>query len=146
MGLAGCLVPVLPGIPLQLVTLVVWAALRNDSWAWFGLGLAVILALIGTLAKYLLPGRRLKAQGVSAGTLRWGALGALVGFFVVPVLGLILGFIAAVFLAEYQRGGSVTRAWDATRKALIASGWSTLIEYVTGVAIMATWMGIQLAS
>ena len=54
-------------------------------------------------------------------------LGAFAGFFVVPVVGLVLGFVAGVYAAERRRVG-VEAAWPSTLAALRAVGLCILIE------------------
>nr|WP_284290737.1 DUF456 family protein [Angustibacter aerolatus] len=52
------------------------------------------------MVKYVLPGRRLKDAGVPWWTTLAGVALGVVGFFVVPVVGLLLGFVLGVYLAE----------------------------------------------
>jgi uncharacterized protein YqgC (DUF456 family) len=63
----------------------------------------------------------------------------LVGFFVVPVVGLLLGFVLGVYLAERGRLGQHQAAWTSTVVALKAAGVSMLIELLTGLLMAATW-------
>ncbi len=64
----------------------------------------------------------------------------IVGFFVIPVIGLVLGFVLGVFLAERVRLGSTEAAWSSTREALAAVGWSILIELGAGLLATAAWI------
>jgi hypothetical protein len=91
------------------------------------------------VVKYLVPGRRLKEAGVPASTQWIGAALGVVGFFVVPVVGLFLGFVLGIYLAEVRRLG-VQAAWPSTRHALGAVGLSILIELVAGVAATFVWV------
>jgi hypothetical protein len=50
----------------------------------------------------------------------------IVGFFVVPVVGLFIGFVLGVWLAEMLRLGDSGTAWRSTRHALVAVGLSIL--------------------
>jgi len=63
-----------------------------------------------------------------------------IGFFVVPVIGLVVGFVLGVFLAERVRLGSGDRAWVSTRHALSAVGWSIMIELGAGLLATAAWI------
>ncbi len=139
-GLAGVVIPVLPGLLLVVAGVAVWAVPRDDVVGWTVLGAAVAFAALGTVAKYLLPGRRLRASGVPWWSLGAGAVLGVVGFFVVPVLGLVLGFVLGVFLAEWRRLGSTDRAWPSTRQALSAVGWSIVIELGAGLLATAAWV------
>jgi uncharacterized protein YqgC (DUF456 family) len=137
-GLAGIVVPVLPGTVLILVAVLVWATEMGGATAWTVLAVCVVLLAAGTVVKYLVPGRRLKAT-VPTSTLVVGALVGLVGFFVIPVVGLFVGFPVGVYVAERVRVGG-EHAWPSTVEALRALGVSILIELVFGVLAALTWV------
>jgi len=139
-GLAGIVVPVLPGLVLVVFGIAVWAVPRGDAFGWTVLGIAAAIALAGTVVKYLLPGKRLREAGVPGRKLALGAVLGIVGFFVVPVVGLLLGFVLGVYLAELGRIGRA-RAWPSARHALTAVGWSILIELAAGLLATAVWVG-----
>ncbi len=138
-GIAGIIVPVLPGTVLVLGAILVWALEIGTSTAWVVFAVATTLLAAGTVVKYLVPGRRLKASGVPNRTLLVGGVLAFVGFFVVPVVGLFLGFVLGIYLAERARVGAA-RAWPSTTAALKAVGVSILIELVAAAAAAATWV------
>ena len=73
-------------------------------------------------------------------TLGAGAVLAVVGFFAIPVIGVVVGFIGGVYLAELARLGSAATAWQSTKAALKAVGWSILIELATGLLMTGTWI------
>lgn len=137
-GLVGVVVPVLPGTALVAAAVVVWALDTGGRTAWLVCGVALAVLLAGALLKYAVPGRRLTEAGVPARTLWVGAGLGVVGFFVVPVLGLFLGFVLGVYLAERSRLGEA--AWPSTVAALRAVGLSILIELVAGLVAAATWV------
>jgi uncharacterized protein YqgC (DUF456 family) len=138
-GLAGVIVPVLPGLLLILGGLLLWAIDLNTSTGWLVLAVAVTFLAVGTVVKYVIPGRRLKTAGVPRSTLVIGGLLGIVGFFVIPVIGLFIGFVAGVYAAERRRLGA-TAAGPATRQALTAVGLSILIELTASLLAVATWV------
>ena len=140
-GLLGIVVPVIPGLLVILGALLLWAIDLNTSTGWlvFAVAVGVAFLAIGTVVKYVVPGRRLKAAGVPRSTLVVGGLLGLVGFFVVPVIGLFIGFVLGVYLAERSRVGA-TDAGPATRHALKAVGLSMLIELAASLLAVATWI------
>lgn len=138
-GIAGIIVPVLPGTILVLGAILVWALEVGTSTAWIVLVAAAVLLVSGTVVKYLVPGRRLKASGVPNSTLFTGALLAFVGFFVIPVVGMFIGFVLGVYLAERRRVGA-TLAWPSTTGALRAVGVSILIELVAAFLAASVWV------
>ncbi|MFI7587553.1 DUF456 domain-containing protein [Spongisporangium articulatum] len=144
-GLVGVVVPLLPGLLLVWAGVLVWAVALGEPVGWSVLGVATVLVLIGSVVKYLVPGRRMQAAGVPGLTLFAGAALGVIGFFVVPIVGLPLGFVLGVYLAELGRVGSA-QAWPSTVQALKAVGLSMLIEFVTGLLVTVAWIGGVLAS
>lgn len=138
-GLLGILVPVLPGGLLILAAILVWASELGERTAWVVFGVAAALTLAGAVAKYVVPGRRLKETGIPATTQWTGVAFGVVGFFIVPVIGLFLGFVLGVYVAERRRLG-VEPAWPSTKAALRAVGLSILIELAAGVLAAGCWV------
>jgi len=138
-GLAGILVPVLPGSILVLAGVLVWALDVGGSVAWVVFAVVTVLLVVGGVVKYAVPGKRLKTAGIPAST-QWAGAGlAIVGFFVIPVVGIFLGFVLGIYLAEHRRVGAA-QAWPSTRQALKAVGLSILIELAAGVLAAGTWV------
>jgi uncharacterized protein YqgC (DUF456 family) len=138
-GLVGIVVPVLPGSILILGAVLVWAAASATAVGWVVFALVTTLLVVGGIVKYAVPGRGLKTAGVPSRTLVAGGLLGIVGFFVIPVVGLVVGFVLGVYLAELQRVGLDT-AWPSTRAALKAAGLSLLIELAAGLLAAAAWL------
>ncbi len=138
-GLVGILVPILPGSVLILGAVLVWALELQESAGWVVFSIAAVLLVGGAVVKYAVPGKHLKQAGIPARTQWIGAGCAVVGFFVVPVVGIFLGFVLGVYLAERQRVGEA-RAWPSTKHALRAVGLSILIELAAGVLATLCWV------
>jgi uncharacterized protein YqgC (DUF456 family) len=138
-GLVGIVVPVLPGSILILGAVLVWAAASGTAVGWVVFALVTTLLVVGGVVKYALPGRGLRTAGVPSRTLIAGGLLGIVGFFVIPVVGLVVGFVLGVYLSELQRVG-LDSAWPSTRAALKAAGLSLLIELAAGLLAAATWL------
>ncbi len=144
-GLVGILVPILPGSILVLGAILVWAWDLGGGAAWAVFAVAALVLVAGGVVKYLVPNRRLKEVGVPASTQWIGAAVGVVGFFVIPVVGLFVGFVLGVYLAEYRRVGSAA-AWPSTKHALRAVGLSILIELVAGLVATFVWVAGVLAT
>jgi uncharacterized protein YqgC (DUF456 family) len=143
-GVIGVLVPVLPGLILVLAGIAVWAVPRGDALGWWVLGIAAAIVVVGSIAKYLLPGRRMRESGVPTRSVVAGALLGIVGFFVIPVVGLFIGFPLGVYLSELLRLGDNSKAWPSTRAALGAVGFSIMLELATGLLAAGVWVGALL--
>ncbi|GAA2117866.1 DUF456 domain-containing protein [Nocardioides bigeumensis] len=137
-GLIGILVPVLPGTILIMGAILIWAIDTTGATAWAVFAVATTVLAAGTLVKYLVPGRQLKAT-VPTSTLLVGGVLAVVGFFVIPVVGIFVGFPLGVYAAERQRVGA-EQAWPSTKAALRALGVSILIELAAGAVATAVWL------
>ncbi|WP_374929340.1 DUF456 domain-containing protein [Kytococcus sedentarius] len=140
-GLVGSTLLVLPGLALIWASTLLWAVVAQTTAGWWAFGLATVIAVIASVAVWLVPGRRMKRAGISNTTLLAGVAGGIVGFFVVPVVGLFLGFVAGVFLSESvrRRTGGLT-PWQATVHALKAVGTNVLIEILAGLLIIGVWI------
>ncbi|MDZ5661940.1 DUF456 domain-containing protein [Nocardioides sp. S-58] len=138
-GIAGIIVPVLPGTLLVLGAVLVWALEIGTSTAWAVFAACALLLVGGSIVKYLVPGRRLKASGVPNRTLVAGGVLAFVGFFVIPLVGMFIGFVLGVYAAERARVGGA-QAWPSTMAALRAVGVSILIELVAAFLATVVWV------
>jgi uncharacterized protein len=139
-GLVGVVVQVLPGSLLVLGAVLVWAAVEGTGVAWAVGIVAVAATAVAWVVKYLVAGRHLKNAGVPNSTLVWGGLAGIVGFFVIPVVGLFVGFVVAVYLAEVARLRDRRRAWRATVAALTATGITILIELGGALIASGVWL------
>jgi uncharacterized protein YqgC (DUF456 family) len=140
-GIVGIVLPVLPGL------LVIWAA--GLWWTiadgggpvrWTVLAVLTALLVVGMVAKYVLPARSAAARGAPFSTLAIGVVGAVIGFFVIPIVGLIVGGVLGIYLAEYARLRAPGPAWDSTRAALVGIGIGLLIELTAGVLMFGAWL------
>lgn len=138
-GLVGIVVPMLPGSILVAAAILVWAVAEHSTAGFVAAGLALALVLTGTALKWALPHRRLSGTGVPASTQWVGAVLAIVGFFVIPVVGLLVGFVLGVYLAEWRRLGHGP-AWASTRTTVVAVGLGILVELGFALAATAVWV------
>ena len=139
-GIAGIVVPVLPGTITIGISLLVWAiALQNTvGWVVFAIGMVFVAA--GMLASLVLTGRRLKQRQVPNWSILVAVLTGVVGMFVVPVVGLFIGFAAGLLLSEYTRRRHFGQAVGASWAALKAVGFGMLVELGCAFAAGAVWV------
>lgn len=138
-GLVGVIVPILPGLVLVLAAILVWAISEGSTTGWTVFAVAALLIVAGSVVKYAVPNRRLKTTGIPSSTTWFGVAVGVVGFFVIPVIGLFIGFVLGVYLAEYRRVGGAA-AWPSTKESLRAVGVSILIELAAGVLAALVWV------
>jgi uncharacterized protein YqgC (DUF456 family) len=137
-GIAGVVVPVLPGALLVWGAIAVWAVAVGSASAWAVLAVATVLIAGAQVVKLLVPGRRLRDAGVSRRSILVGLVVA--GFFVVPVVGFFIGFPLGIYVAERQRLRRHEAAWRSTQRALHVIGMSMLIELSATVLAAGVWL------
>lgn len=137
-GIVGTVVPLLPGLLLVGIAVVGYAAYSGERAAWIAAGICVAILAAGWVAKWLVPARKVSGD-VHNLSLAVGGVAALVGFFVIPVVGLVVGFVGGVFLSELARTRALETAWPATRQAIKAAGLAMLIELTSAVLAGALW-------
>ncbi len=140
-GLFGVVIPLLPGTALILAAGVGWAVLvaEEGTGRWAVVAIMTALFVAGFALKYALPGRRLSGQ-LPRQTLLLGGIGAVVGFFVLPPFGLLIGGVVGVYVAEARRHGNGPEARRSTVQVLQAVGLGILAELTAGVLMVGTWL------
>ncbi|MGI9528323.1 MAG: DUF456 domain-containing protein [Acidimicrobiia bacterium] len=140
-GVAGTLLPVVPGLWLIWAAGVVYAVVAVDGATMWALIVSMtVLAIAGTAAGYLLPQR----QASSVGVPWWGQIlsagAAVVGMFVIPVVGAAVGFVVGVFVVMVARtrrlGEAVTATWATIKAMALASG----AQFVVGLLMLTLWV------
>jgi uncharacterized protein len=145
-GLFGIIVPVLPGLLLVWAGVLIWALVERSILAWGVLTVATLILVVAQVVKYLLPGRRLQAAGVPLRSIIIGGVLGMIGFFLIPIVGVLIGFIGGIYVAERLRLGPRGRAWDSTVHALKAAGMTIVIELLAGLIIAAGWLAAVTAA
>jgi uncharacterized protein YqgC (DUF456 family) len=138
-GLVGIVVPLLPGTLLVFAAIAVWAVAEHNVTSWVTLGVVTALLAVSTLIKYLWPARRMRAADVSTWSLVAGAVLGIVGFFVIPVLGLLIGFVLGIYLTELAKRHDQRVAWTSTKHALKGVALSVGIELCGALLATAVW-------
>jgi uncharacterized protein YqgC (DUF456 family) len=145
-GLIGIVVPLLPGTLLVFGAIAVWAVVENNITGWVTLGVVTALLAVATLIKYLWPMRRMRAADVRTVSLLAGAVLGIIGFFVIPVVGLVIGFVLGVYLAELANRRDQRLAWTSTKHALKGVALSVGVELCGALLATAAWVaGVYLA-
>ena len=140
-GIVGVLLPVIPGLPVVWAAGLWWTiADGGGPVRWTVFAVMTLLLAVGATAKYVLPARSAAARGAPFATLVVGAVGAVIGFFLIPIVGLVVGFVVGIYLAELARLRAAGRAWDSTRAALVAIGIGMLLELTAGLLMFAVWL------
>jgi hypothetical protein len=138
-GIVGTVVPVLPGDWLIGAALVVWAVVERSTVSWIVAAVALLVLVAGHVLTILIPGRRMREAGIPTLVLVLGGVVGIIGFFVVPVVGLPLGFVLGVYAAEWLRLRAHSPAWASTVEAMKGTGLAVLISFAAAVIATSLW-------
>ena len=139
-GVIGIVVPLLPGTLLVFAAIAVWAFVEQDTTAWVTLGVVTVILGASLLIKYLWPMRRMKAADVRTLSLVAGGVLGVIGFFVIPIVGLIIGFVAGIYLAELGVRHDQRRAWASTVHAIKGVALSMGVELAGALLATVVWV------
>lgn len=137
-GLAGTILPALPGVPLMLAGMLLsaWVGdFEQVGWGWLA-ALAVLtgIALLADFVAGLLGAKRV---GASPWALFGAAVGTVAGLFF-GLFGLLLGPFVGALLGELIAGSTLRRATEVGTGAWIGF----LVGAVAKVAIAFTMLGV----
>lgn len=128
-GIVGIVYPILPGSFAVLGGVLLWGLTLRGPEGWWLLGLGLPIMIAGMAAQALLTGKTLKQRAIPNRSILWGLLGAVIGMFVIPVVGLFVGFAVALLLSETVRSqGDIATSAGSTLAALKSMGIGILIE------------------
>jgi len=99
-GIAGAVLPMLPGVPISWLGLLMIYLAPSVSFDWVFLSITFVLAALLYVLDYIIPAMGTKKFGGS----RYGMIGATIGLFlgiIAPIpFGIIVGPFAGAFLGE----------------------------------------------
>lgn len=140
-GILGTVIPLIPGLALVWIAGGLWAYFDGgDGTRMWLFALMTLFAVIGYAAQFLLPAAATTSSKPPKNTLLIGGLAGLVGFFVIPIIGAPIGFMAGVYTNYFLNTGDSTKAWALTLKTAVAFGWAILIQVFCSVLIALTWI------
>ncbi|MBU6348105.1 MAG: DUF456 family protein [Actinomycetales bacterium] len=139
-GLIGTLIPVLPGLILMWLAGLVWVILDGpDKTHWLLFALMTVFFVVGLALSMYLPAKSVADSAPPKWTLICGSAFAVIGFFLIPVVGAPLGFALGVFLRILIHGREFHLALGITGRTLKALGFSAIVQCMFGIAIATVW-------
>lgn len=140
-GFLGCFLPILPGPPLSFVGLLFLEFTEKSPfsaetlWTWAAITVAV------TVLDYVVPVAGTKRYGGSKRGVWGSTIGLVIGLFMFPPFGIIIGPFVGAFVGEMSSGkttnkralraafGSFIGFLVGTILKLIASGWMSWLFF-----------------
>ena len=128
-GLAGCILPMLPGPPVAYAALILLHLTSEAEFSAFQLTVWLILVILSQLLDYVIPMLGSKYTGGS----QWGArgclLGTIIGLFFMP-WGIIMGPFLGAVIGEMLGGRDLDHALKAGFGSLIGFLFGTLAKLI----------------
>ena len=125
----GTVYPVLPGSLIAIIALIAWAAVMG-SWAAWTVGvIGALIAAVGWSASWVLTGSKLKERQIPKRSIAIAIVAGIVGMFIIPLVGLFVGFAAGLFVSEMVRHRDHRAALSTSGATLKAAGTGILIEF-----------------
>lgn len=133
-GLAGCVLPVLPGPPLSYAALLLLHFTKAHQFTEETLILWAVVAIGVTVIDNLIPIWGAKKYGGSRKAI-WGSLlGLLVGLFAFPPIGILIGPFLGAFIGELIEGKDTAAA--------LRSGFGTFVGLMGGMILKLMCSGL----
>lgn len=139
-GLVGTLVPVLPGLFLVWAAGLAWAILDGAGTThWIIFAVMTVIFAIGIGLSFYIPKKNAKSTLAPKWIFPVSSLFAVIGFFIIPIAGLPLGFIFGVFISHLFSGREFHRALREAGSTLKALGLVSLVQCICGILIATCW-------
>ena len=140
LGLVGSVLPGVPGTFVVWASVFWWAVWDHSRAAWWLLVAASGLLLLTGVVRMFAPGRpRRRAEAGRRLLLVAGACGT-AGFVLVPLFGVLPGFLAGIYGRERLRLGGHGAAVAATRAVMRGGGWRILADLTVSLLVAVGWV------
>jgi hypothetical protein len=136
-GLAGSILPVVPGPPLSFLALIILSFVKN--WEPFSAAFLIIMAgliVVVTLFDYVAPAAGAKKYGASRWAV-WGSIiGTLMGLFFFPPWGIVIGAFLGALAGEAAHGRE--------GRGLLRAGWGVFVGTMVATGMKLALSGVML--
>lgn len=143
LGLAGSVLPVLPGAFLSFSAIVILYFLKPGLISISTLILFGVLAAIAMFSDYILPAAGAKKFGASKSGI-WGLIiGMILGFMMFSFIGMMVGAVAGAIFGELSGGKSSEKAMRSGFAVIWGMALSAILKFSISL-IMAIYFFIKL--
>ncbi|MGE5584561.1 MAG: DUF456 domain-containing protein [Bacillota bacterium] len=145
LGLAGTVLPVLPGAPLIWLGMLIYglftrfAHLPVGFYVWQGVAVAVTL-----LIDYAATAYGTKRYGGSSAAIRGSIAGLVISPFILGPIGIVIGPFAGAFIGELLQGKRAEAAFRAAFGTLIGVVGGTLLKFTVEIGMVVGFFWVLL--
>lgn len=146
-GIAGVIIPALPGIPFMwLIALGYFLIDKLDKVTGWELGLLGGIAILSLIVDYLAGTLGARLSGASPRSLGIGLIGLVIGLVLFPPFGSILGLFAGIFLSELRGHKDQQRAFKAASGGVIGSMAGILTNLLLSIGFLILFIVFAVSS
>ena len=150
-GILGCILPVLPGVPLAYVGLVLLQFTDKVDFSWQFLTIWGVVTIIVQVLDYFIPAWGTKQFGGS----KWGVWGSTIGLFVGLVMGpmgIVIGpFLGAVigelmYFNRHPQAAESSHNPNSNLNKALRAGFGSFIGLLAGTLLKLVccgWMAVE---
>ncbi len=136
-GLAGCILPVVPGPPISFLALIILSFARN--WEPFSSTFLLMMAgfmVLVTVLDYLAPAVGARKYGASRLGVWFSIVGIVIGLLFFPPWGMFTGALVGALVGELLVGKE--------GKEVLRAGWGIVVGNIAGIGLKLAFSGIVL--
>jgi len=127
-GMAGAVFPILPGaLAIYAAFFVYGFMISFEPFGWLFWTIQTLIVAVLFLADYAVNAWGVKRYGGSRASVVGSTIGVLVGPFVIPAFGLVIGPFAGAVIGELLAGSDLDRS--------VKVGWGSLVGLFTSVVV-----------
>ncbi len=136
-GMAGAIVPILPGALAILAAFFVygWFFSFSPFGAWFWITQTLIIVVL-FVADYAVSAWGVKRFGGTKASVIGSTIGIIVGPFVIPAFGLIIGPFVGAFFGELLTGASMMTSFKAGVGSIVGLFTSTVVKIILQIVMI----------
>jgi uncharacterized protein YqgC (DUF456 family) len=136
-GIAGVVLPVLPGIPYMFVVALIFGFVDHfRHLTVVNIVVLAIITIVSLLVDYFSGIFGAKYSGAGKQSMFFGAIGFLIGTFAFPPLGGFAGLFLGVLIAELYYFGSHLKALKAATGGLLGTAFGIAINLLLSIAFL----------
>jgi uncharacterized protein len=140
-GLAGLIIPILPGLLIIWIAALVYGLTQGFTWGSGAIfALLTVLMLVGSVIDNFIMGASARQQGASWIAIAIATVLGIAGSLIFPPFGGLVAALLGLFAYEFFRLKDWRKALESTKGMAIGCGWSTLVRAGIGVLMIGLWI------
>lgn len=134
LGTLGSILPFLPGLPVALAGLILFAVVTKSVSIW-GIVVFSILTLLTVFVDVLAPAIAAKGRKASRMGVMGALIGGILGIFILGPLGILLGPFIGAFIGEMMHAGNTEHSFQIAIASMFGLVIGSAFKLIVGVSM-----------